>query len=219
MFYDLNIQRPDTNEEDNLKLIISRGVKFGYKGFAVTTNLDESIFEKNKKEKSKKSNSNETSSVIPLPLDLKVFKTLYPNLYFFNRINIRISQGSNLRKFTQCKNLKKYELVSFQPENQDVLKALTGIPAINILSFDPINKWDFTFNRKLYNQFVNQNVYFELMYSPGIIDSSARKNLFTVSHMYRAVGKSKNIIVTSGASAPHHIRSPYDKVKDSAKQQ
>lgn len=182
----------------------------GYKGFAITTNVDESIFQKLKKEKKKCSDSTLPKNTIPLPVDLREIKALYPKLFFYNRINITISDSSNIRKFIQCKEIKSYDLVSFQPENQDVLRSLTGIASMDILSYNPENKCDLNFNRKLYNQFVNQNVYFELTYGPGIADSTARRNLLLLSHTYKAVGKSKNIIVSSGAQLTHQIRGPYD---------
>lgn len=145
-----------------------------------------------------------------MPVDLSELRKSYPKLCLYNRINIRFSNAGNLRKFLQIKELKKYDLMSFEPQNQIALKSLIGVSDVDILSYNAENKCDLSFNRKLYHQFVNQNVYFELTYSPGIIDSSARKHLFILSHIYKSVGKSKNIIVTSAAEKSHLIRGMYD---------
>lgn len=65
-------------------------------------------------------------------------------------------------------------------------------------------------NRKLYNVLKDRNVYFELMYSPAIRDSTSRKNIIHMSHLYHAYGKSKNIIISSSAAEAFQVRSPYD---------
>lgn len=50
----------------------------------------------------------------------------------------------------------------------------------------------------------------EICYSPAITDSTKRKNTISTSHLYHSFGKSKNIIVSSGATDYFQIRSPYD---------
>lgn len=80
----------------------------------------------------------------------------------------------------------------------------------DIISYDPENKPNFRFNRKLYNQLVEKGFYFELLYSPAIQDSSQRKNVIAMSHLYHSYGKSRNVIVSSGATNSFLLRSPYD---------
>lgn len=57
---------------------------------------------------------------------------------------------------------------------------------------------------------MRRGIYFELQYSEAIINSTSRKKLITTGHKYHAIGKSKNIIITSGALNRFHIRGPYD---------
>lgn len=59
---------------------------------------------------------------------------------------------------------------------------------------------------------VEKGMYFEIMYAPAINDSTLRKNVIHMSHVYHALGKSKNIILTSWASSPRCFRGPYDLV-------
>lgn len=80
----------------------------------------------------------------------------------------------------------------------------------DIITFDPENKNVIKLSRKLYNQAINRGLVFELMYTPAIRDSTHRKNIIHMSHLYHAFGKSKQIIVSSWASEPQHVRSPYD---------
>lgn len=81
---------------------------------------------------------------------------------------------------------------------------------VDIFSFDAESKVPYKMNRKLYNQLVEKKIYFEILYSPAILDSTKRRNTIYVSHLYHAFGKSKNIIVSSGAMRVLQIRSPYD---------
>lgn len=80
----------------------------------------------------------------------------------------------------------------------------------DILSFDPENKMSLKLSRKLYFQLVDKGYHFELLYSPAIQDASKRQNLIHLSHLYHSFGKSKNVIMSSGAKYHYLIRSPYD---------
>lgn len=64
--------------------------------------------------------------------------------------------------------------------------------------------------RKHYFEACSRNIYFELKYAPCIVDSNERKSTITKAHKYHALGKSRNIIVTSGATERFQLRSPYD---------
>lgn len=80
----------------------------------------------------------------------------------------------------------------------------------DIFTIDPESKFTLRLTRKLYNQLVDRGYHFELLYSPAIEDSTKRKNIIHISHLYHSFGKSKNIIFSSGAQSHLNIRSPYD---------
>ena len=65
-------------------------------------------------------------------------------------------------------------------------------------------------NRKHYNVAVRRGLYFEIRYSPIISDSVERKKIISQAHIYHSIGKSKNIIITSGAMNKFQVRGPYD---------
>lgn len=65
-------------------------------------------------------------------------------------------------------------------------------------------------SRKSYYVAIRRNVFFELKYSPAISDSSHRRDLIRKGQMYHLSGKSKGIIITSGAQNKFEIRSPND---------
>lgn len=74
---------------------------------------------------------------------------------------------------------------------------------------DPLDK-TIKFSRKLYMVAVAKNIHFEITYAPAIIDSTSRKNIISKSHRYHAYGKSKNVILSSGAGSIIFVRGPYD---------
>lgn len=53
-------------------------------------------------------------------------------------------------------------------------------------------------------------MFFELKYSPLIVDPSERRATITRAQRYHMVGKSKSIIISSEATDRFHIRSPLD---------
>lgn len=57
---------------------------------------------------------------------------------------------------------------------------------------------------------VSRNVFFEIKYSSTISDSNERRATISKAQQYHMVGKSKHIMLTSGAENKFQIRSPYD---------
>lgn len=64
--------------------------------------------------------------------------------------------------------------------------------------------------RKFYSLAVSRNVYFEIKYAPAVTDSCERKAIITKCHQLHYLGKSRNIIISSGATRSLECRGPYD---------
>lgn len=178
----------------------------GYNAVALTTEFTDSHFhiDGQKKEKHKKQ-AKEISKVFP-PINTVQFEDL--NLKIYTRANILVNDPNTFQKITQSKVLKQYDIVAYLPGNSQILKQLANITDYDILCFNPlIHNERLNLNRKLYNQFVQNGIYMELPYSPTISDSSLRKYIIMMAHIYHAVGKSSNIIISSGGS---DFRAPYD---------
>lgn len=107
-------------------------------------------------------------------------------------------------------NLKKYDLLALIPKSPDAMQYACETFDTDIISFDPTESKLVKFSRKLYNLAVDRNIHFEIMYAPAIYDQTNRKNIINRSHIYHAVGKSKNIIISSGAINSIQLRGPYD---------
>lgn len=62
---------------------------------------------------------------------------------------------------------------------------------VDLITFDPDDTGLVKCNRKMYNLAVDRGLSFEIMYTPAVRDSSARKNIIQLAHLYHAFGKSK----------------------------
>lgn len=201
-FCDLSISK--NFELDKLHII----QKLGFNSVAINTFVGE-ISEEPKKKK-KKGDPQEKKDFIP-PL-LEIPKEILDNtkLNILQRVTVEFSDSSISHKLNQSENLKKYDIVAVVPKTFQAFQYACGTMDIDLISFDPESRIPFKINRKLYRQAVDRGVFFELMYAPAIKDSTARKNIISNAHIYHAIGKSKNIVLTSGAESYIHIRDVHD---------
>lgn len=110
---------------------------------------------------------------------------------------------------SKSQNFRKYHVVAVIPTTETAL-----LFACQSLSCDLITYNSDTIRlkiaRKHYFEACNRNIFFEIKYSPCIVDSNERISTITKAHKYKAMGKSKNIILSSAATDRFQLRSPYD---------
>lgn len=80
----------------------------------------------------------------------------------------------------------------------------------DIITFDPLAGSRLLVNRKAYQIAVRRGIFFEIKYAPAIADSNNRKDMIKVAQNYFTKGKSKNVILSSGAAHEFQVRGPYD---------
>lgn len=182
--------------------------KLGYKTIALNTYVEEPTGEP--KPKKKKGEIREKKDYIPEPVLIPKEIRQSCNLNILQRVTIEFSESGIAHKLNQSENLKKYDIIAVVPKTLAAFQYACGSMDIDILSFESNGRVPFKVNRKLYRQAIERGIFFELMYSPAIRDSTARKNIITTAHNYFAVGKSKSIIITSGAECYLHLRGVQD---------
>lgn len=109
-------------------------------------------------------------------------------------------------------NLKRFHILAAIPRTDDALQHCCQNFIGEIVAPD-LGQKRLTLNflhRKIYQQAISRGLCFELKYVPAITDSNLRKELIALGHSYYSKGKSKNVILTSGASNKFHMRGPYD---------
>ncbi|CAG9863082.1 unnamed protein product [Phyllotreta striolata] len=212
-FYDLCIEESlflEENVEESLKYLYEHG----YRTIAINQSINDDNLGAQKK--SKGSNKKVKNSEVPPPIDLSplietVDKLNLRGFQIFNRLTITYSNSETFNKFIKSNHYKKYHLIAIIPTTPEAHNyACSSAVEADIYSYNPENKFTARLTRKMYNKIVQHGYYFELQYSHAIEDSTKRKNLIHVSHMYHSTGKSKNVFFSSGAKNLNLIRNPYD---------
>lgn len=182
--------------------------KLGYNTIAINTHVEEPSDEPKKKKK--KGEVREKKEYVPSPIDIPKDISDTTKLNILQRVTIEFSDSGVAHKVNQSENLKKYDIIAVIPKTLQAFQYACGTMDIDIISFEPESKIPFKMSRKLYSQAVERGIFFELMYSPAIRDSTSRKNIISTAHNYHAIGKSRNIIVTSGAENYMQVRDVHD---------
>lgn len=184
--------------------------RLGYHTIALNSYVEEPSETDEPKKKKKKGETNEKKDYIPAPtvIPKEIGDSLKLNI--LKRVTIEFSDSGIAHKMNQSENLKKYDIIAVVPKTLQAFQYACGTMDIDVITFEPEGRIPFKVNRKLYRQAVERGIFFELMYSPVIRDSTARKNIISNSHIYHAVGKSKNIIITSGAENHMFVRTVQD---------
>lgn len=109
----------------------------------------------------------------------------------------------------RSQNIKKFHIVAALPTSDAALQHACQTFQGDIITYNP-DTIRIRLSRKFYYVAIRRNMFFELKYSPVIIDSTVRKRTISRAQQYHMVGKSKAIIISSEATDSFHIRSPYD---------
>ncbi|CAG9795315.1 unnamed protein product [Diatraea saccharalis] len=201
-FCDINISKTfDLNKLESIQ-------KLGYNTIAINSHVAEQSEEPKKKKR--KGDNKDKKDLIPDPIDIPKEVTNSVKLNILQRVTIEFSDSSVAHKLNQSESLKKYDIIAVIPKTLQAFQYACGTMDIDLITFEPENRIPFKVNRKLYRQAIERGIFFEIMYSPAIRDSTSRKNIISTAHTYHAVGKSKNIVVTSGAENNLHIRGVHD---------
>ncbi|XP_022117947.2 ribonuclease P protein subunit p30 [Pieris rapae] len=193
-----------SNEYDSKKYYLFE--RLGFNTIAINTYIEE--IDEEPKKKKRKGEIKEKKDFIPPPIDIS--HEVKGNLNILQRITIGFSDSSVAIKMNSSDNLKKYDLIAVIPKTLQAFQYACGTLDVDIITFEPEGRIPYKISRKLYRQAVERGIFFELMYAPAIKDSSARKNIISTAHNYHAVGKSRNIILTSSALTPIQTRSVHD---------
>uniref|UniRef100_A0A182ST08 Uncharacterized protein n=1 Tax=Anopheles maculatus TaxID=74869 RepID=A0A182ST08_9DIPT len=139
--------------------------------------------------------------------DLKA--TFGGQIRLLNRLTIIFSEASVSLALNRSSNIRSYNLIAALPTNENSFQYACQTMACDIITYNSSTIRLRTI-RKFYYLAVDRNIAFELKYAPAIVSSNDRKGTITRAHRYHSYGKSKNVIISSGAKNPFQLRSPYD---------
>ncbi|KAG7169147.1 ribonuclease P protein subunit p30-like [Homarus americanus] len=206
-FCDLNISASD----EDLKNTVLKALSIGYQTVAINREvIDNSTSEKKKRKKG-------DFPMVPPPPKLELSEEdlrqhgITREPVILTRITVTYSDPGSafLSKFREV--IKQYDIIAFTPTTEGALKQTVcqTLVDVDIISLNP-NEQGARFARKLLRLAVERDIYFELSYGPCILNSGSRQRTITLSHILHQCSRSANIIVTSQARVPSHLRHPYD---------
>ena len=172
------------------------------------------------KKQAKSKSSENTLPDFPPPPSVQLGPEDYPDLAsrglaptILTRLTISITSNDFLLHYNKSAVAKQYDLLAINIQTAPCLLALlkSGF-RWDILTFTPWKDgmYGMKWTRKLYYECVDKNIYFELSYSGLIRDREERRRIISQAHNYHSVGKSRNIILTSGARTPMELRARPD---------
>lgn len=147
---------------------------------------------------------------LPEPVDLKeISEKLNNKLNLFNRLTIIYSEPSVSHACNRSPNFKKFHIIAALPTTESAFQHSCQTFTCDLITYD-FDTIKIRFSRKFYYLAVRRNIFFEIKYTPVILDASERRATITKAHQCHMVGKSKGVIISSGATDRFHVRSPYD---------
>lgn len=142
----------------------------------------------------------------PIKLDALLEKT-QRKLNLYNRLTVVYSDSSVTHTLGRSQNAKKFHILAALPTTDAALQHACQTFQGDIIAYNQ-DTIRMRLNRKFYYLAVRRNMFFELKYSPIIVDSNVRRSTITRAQQYHMVGKSKGIIISSEATERFHIRNP-----------
>ena len=233
-YCDLNIPFNEDDAQTSTKDLVRRALLLGYETIAINISINQKDLlskgqQRQKAKKAKHGGTEKESGLLdfPEPPSIDLNESDYPDLAIKNktpviltRLTLTFSNNDFLPIFNNSKNVEKFDILAICPTSAlALLNLLKSNFKADMIVFDPENsngnessggdsvvRW----NRKLYNECADKNMYFEIPYAPAIRDSTVRRRIIRQSHIYHAVGKSKNIVISSDARHVLELRGPHD---------
>ncbi|NP_001123227.2 RNaseP protein p30 isoform X1 [Nasonia vitripennis] len=209
-FCDLCINASENKQ--HLKEILLKLINAGYSTVVINQNVDETIFDTDKRKK-KKINENVTIpiSTVPEPINVQdLYEEFKGKLKILNRITFSFSDPVKTHSLNQSPVLKKYNLFAVVPKTQAAFQFACSQLNVDIIFINATCS-SLRLSRKLYFQATEKGIHFEIQYGE-VIKPKTRKLAIHYSHLFHTFGKSKNIVISSGADNASLIRNPYDVV-------
>uniref|UniRef100_A0A182WHG7 Uncharacterized protein n=1 Tax=Anopheles minimus TaxID=112268 RepID=A0A182WHG7_9DIPT len=183
-----------------LEPIIREAIELGYRNVAIEQMLDVTNGE----------GASNKQDVVPKPYCLKALKASFGGqIRLLNRLTVIFSDASVSLALNRSNNIRSYNLIAALPTNDNSYQYACQTMACDIVTYHS-STTRIRMSRKFYYLAVDRNIAFELKYAPAIVNSSDRKATINRAHRYHSYGKSKNVIISSEATNPFQLRSPYD---------
>ena len=107
--------------------------------------------------------------------------------------------------------LKPFDIVAARPGNSKVFTYLCKSADIDIISLDFTHRLPFPLNKKVIDEAVKRNLYFEITYSAVLGESATpRRETFSNTRLLLQYLRGRNVILSSGADSSKKLRGGMD---------
>lgn len=155
-------------------------------------------------------NHDSITTKIPPPVNLNQFREMTKGkLNLYNRLTVIYDDTSVTHTMARSQTIKMYHIIAALPTTDAALQHACQNFIGDIITYNS-KTIRFRLNRKFYYLALRRNMFFELKYSPAILDSNERRATISRSHQCHLTGRSRGIIISSGATDRFEIRSPCD---------
>ncbi|XP_053306074.1 ribonuclease P protein subunit p30 [Spea bombifrons] len=199
VFVDLNIVNTDIKKLQN---IIEMAAHLGYSTVAINHVAD---FEKKKMEIAKPIS---TTELFPSP---PIVQGKSKPIRILTRLTVIASDPSHCNALRSTSpTARLYDIVAVYPKTEKLFHAACTSIDVDLVCINITEKHPFYFRKPPINAAIERGIFFELIYTPAIKDSTIRR--YTISNALNLMQfcKGKNIIISSGAEKPMEMRGPYD---------
>ncbi|XP_009998409.1 PREDICTED: ribonuclease P protein subunit p30 [Chaetura pelagica] len=127
------------------------------------------------------------------------------------RLTLVVSDPShcNLLRSTSA-NIRLYDIIAVFPKNEKLFHIACTTLDVDLVCINVTEKLPFYFRRPPVNMAIDRGIYFELLYTPAIKDSTMRRYTISNAISLMQICKGKNIVISSAAERPLELRGPYD---------
>ncbi|KAL2078636.1 hypothetical protein ACEWY4_026321 [Coilia grayii] len=196
MFMDLNISF--TKDKKTLQNIIETAAHLGYSTVAINYTLES---------QQKKPEIPKPASISDLFDKLPVVQGRSRPIKVLNRLTVVATDPSHFRPTSEY---KLFDLVAVHPKTEKIFHAACMTFEADIICVTVTEKQPFHFKRAPVNGAIDRGVFFEIIYTPAIRDSTMRRYTIGNSLGLMETCKGKGVILSSGAEKPLELRGPYD---------
>ena len=208
-FCDLNVPF-----DDDIEAKIAQLSKLGYTTVAVNVTVcqdDLTTRAKQNQGKRAKLSAEAEKKRLDFPSPPSISVRAAEGVTILTRLTIAFKDNNFIPIFNNSQAAKSYDIIALCPANAHALQALLkSSMTADIVSFVPENAADVRWTRKLYSDCVARHMFFELCYAPCVRDATARRRTISQAHNYHSAGKSRNVVICSGAERVAELRGPHD---------
>uniref|UniRef100_A0A8C8SD33 Ribonuclease P protein subunit p30 n=1 Tax=Pelusios castaneus TaxID=367368 RepID=A0A8C8SD33_9SAUR len=200
VFADLNV--PASPDRKSLQKLLEAAAHLGYSTVAINHVID---FKEKKQEIVKPVSPSELFPSLP------IVQGKSKPIKIVTRLTLVVSDPShcNVLRSTST-NIRLYDIIAVFPKTEKLFHVACTNLDVDVICINVTEKLPFYFRRPPVNMAIDRGIYFEVLYTPAIRDSTMRRYTISNALSLMQICKGKNIILSSAAERPLELRGPYD---------